>query len=162
MVSKRVSASASGSASTTQPAAPSFGLQDPGGIVGGRSEPRGFAAALGRCWRVAHNSTGPTTAERGLNLTRKRSGLHLINALLRSYVSGPPLAPLLAIRSSLRNCSLGLRPQLTDRQSRFGKRDRCHASYVCKRTRDCTWQAWCQPALNGFTDAKPPPSWSRE
>jgi len=32
-----------------QPAAPSFGFQDPGGGVGGRSEPCGFAAALGRC-----------------------------------------------------------------------------------------------------------------
>ena len=59
--------------------------------MGGRSQPRGFAAALGRRWRVAHNSTGPTTAEGGLNLTRKRSGLHLMNALLRSWVSGPPL-----------------------------------------------------------------------
>ena len=33
--------------------------------MGGRGEPYGFAAALGRRWRVAHNPTGPTTAKRG-------------------------------------------------------------------------------------------------
>jgi putative transposase len=33
-----------------------------GSGVGGRGEPCGFAAALGRRGRVAHNSTGPTTA----------------------------------------------------------------------------------------------------
>src|SRR6516162_11383546 len=41
--------------------------------------------------RAAHNSTGPTTAKRDTHLTRKRSGLHLTNALLWSRVSGPPL-----------------------------------------------------------------------
>ena len=32
-----------------------------------------YAAALGRHRCVAHNSTGPTTAKRGIHLTRKRS-----------------------------------------------------------------------------------------
>ena len=52
-----------------------------GGDMGGRGQPCGFAAALGRRWRVAHNPTEPTTADRGLHLTRKGSGLPLINAL---------------------------------------------------------------------------------
>ena len=43
---------------------------------------RGIAAALGLRWRAAHNSTGPTKAKRGGDLTRKRSGLHLTNPLL--------------------------------------------------------------------------------
>src|SRR6516165_1648890 len=81
-VSRHVSASAT---------APGLGLQDSGGDLGGRGEPCGFAAALGRRWRAAHNSTGPTTAKRDTHLTRKRSGLHLTNALLWSRVSGPPL-----------------------------------------------------------------------
>ena len=34
----------------------------PGGGVGGRGVPCGFAAALGRRWRLAHNSMGPTIA----------------------------------------------------------------------------------------------------
>src|SRR6516162_1732841 len=90
-VSRHVSASASGSASKRAPTAPGLGLQDAGGDLGGRGEPCGSAAALGRRWRVAHNSTGPTTAKRDTHLTRKRSGLHLTNALLWSRVSGPPL-----------------------------------------------------------------------
>ena len=104
MVSKRVSASASGSASTTIAGRTKLWVTRPGGIVGGRSQPRGFAAALGRRWRVAHNSTGPTTAEGSLNQTRKRSGLHLMNALLRSWVSGPPLGT--GIARQVRVCSL--------------------------------------------------------
>jgi hypothetical protein len=72
---------------------PGLGLQDSGDGVGGRGEPCGFAAALGRCWRVAHNSTGPTTAKRGTHLTRKRSGLHLTSLLPWSHNSGPPLHP---------------------------------------------------------------------
>src|SRR6516164_3378407 len=91
-VSRHVSASASGSASKRAPTAPGLGLQDSGGDLGGRGEPCGFAAALGRRWRAAHNSTGPTTAKRDTHLTRKRSGLHLTNALLWSRVSGPPLS----------------------------------------------------------------------
>jgi hypothetical protein len=71
--------------------APSLGLQNSGGDLGGRGEPCGFAAALGRRCRVAHNSTGPTTAKRDTHLTRKRSGLHHTNALLWSRVSGPLL-----------------------------------------------------------------------
>jgi len=51
------------------------------GGVGGRGEPCGFAAALGRRWQVAHNSTGPTTTKRGIHLTWKRSGLHFMNLL---------------------------------------------------------------------------------
>src|SRR6516164_10976783 len=90
-VSRHVSASASGSASKRAPTAPGLGLQDSGGDLGGRGEPCGFAAALGRRWRAAYNSTGPTTAKRDTHLTRKRSGLHLTNALLWSRVSGPPL-----------------------------------------------------------------------
>src|SRR6516164_638667 len=90
-VSRHVSASASGSASKRAPTAPGLGLQDSGGDLGGRGEPCGFAAVLGRRWRAAHNSTGPTTAKRDTHLTRKRSGLHLTNALLWSRVSGPPL-----------------------------------------------------------------------
>src|SRR6516164_8732234 len=90
-VSRHVSASASGSASKRAPTAPGLGLQDSGGDLGGRGESCGFAAALGRRWRAAHNSTGPTTAKRDTHLTRKRSGLHLTNALLWSRVSGPPL-----------------------------------------------------------------------
>src|SRR6516225_1754539 len=91
MVSKRVSASASGSASTTLAGRTKLWVTRPRRHRGRPKSARGFAAALGRRWRVAHNSTGPTTAEGGLNLTRKRSGLHLMNALLRSWVSGPPL-----------------------------------------------------------------------
>src|SRR6516225_8941326 len=91
-VSRHVSASASGSASKRAPTAPGLGLQDSGGDLGGRGEPCGFAAALGRRWRAAHNSTGPTTAKRDTHLTRKRRGLHLTNALLWSCVSGPPLS----------------------------------------------------------------------
>jgi hypothetical protein len=73
-------------------AASGLGLQNSGGGVGGRGEPCGFAAALGRRWCVAHNSTAPTaTAKRGIHLTRKRSGLHLMNAFPWSRVSGPPL-----------------------------------------------------------------------
>src|SRR6516164_11776101 len=87
-VSRHVSASASGSASKRAPTAPGLGLQDSGGDLGGRGEPCGFAAVLGRRWRAAHNSTGPTTAKRDTHLTRKRSGLHLTNALLWSRVSG--------------------------------------------------------------------------
>jgi putative transposase len=67
-----------------EPAAPGFGLRNSGSHVGGRGEPCGFAAALGRRQCVAHNSTGPTTAKRGIHLTRKRSGLHLKNLLLWS------------------------------------------------------------------------------
>jgi hypothetical protein len=59
--------------------------------LGGRGEPCGFAAALGRHCRVAHNSTGPTTAKRGTHLTTKRSGLHLTSSLLWSRDWGPPL-----------------------------------------------------------------------
>jgi hypothetical protein len=46
---------------------------------GRRGRPRWafwFIAALGRRWRVAHNSTGPTTEKRGIHPTGKRSGLH--------------------------------------------------------------------------------------
>src|SRR5215469_15513158 len=71
------------------PAASGLGLPNSGGGVGGRGEPCGFAAALGRRWRVAHNSTGPTTAKRGIYLTRKRSSLHLTNPLPWSWLSGP-------------------------------------------------------------------------
>jgi hypothetical protein len=62
---------------------PSFGLRDPAGVVGDRSEPCGFAAALGRRRRVAHNSTAPATAERGLNLTRKRAAFTAVGARMR-------------------------------------------------------------------------------
>src|SRR6516164_650655 len=104
-VSRHVSASASGSASKRAPTAPGLGLQDSGGVLGGRGEPCGFAAALGRRWRAAHNSTGPTTAKRDTHLTRKRSGLHLTNALLWSRVSGPPL-PSRSSQPSLRKALL--------------------------------------------------------
>src|SRR6516162_718272 len=111
-VSRHVSASASGSASKRASTAPGLGLQDAGGDLGGRGEPCGFAAALGRRWRVAHNSTGPTTAKRDTHLTRKRSGLHLTNALLWSRVSGPPLRALrnlpIRVRNKLKHNCLSL------------------------------------------------------
>ncbi len=71
-----------------------------------RGEPCGFAAALGRRWRVAHNSTGPTTAKPDIHLTRRRSGLHVTNP--------PPYGPATrvdlrqrrqAYRSSIRSVS---------------------------------------------------------
>ena len=62
------------------PAAPGLGLQNTSGVVDSRGEPCGFAAALGRRWRVAHNSTGPTPASSDIDLTTKGSGLHLRNA----------------------------------------------------------------------------------
>src|SRR6516225_9174987 len=90
-VSRHVSASASGSASITSADRTRLWLQDSCGDLGGRGEPCGFAAALGRRWRAAHNSTGPTPAKRATHLTRKRSGLHITDALLWFRVSGPPL-----------------------------------------------------------------------
>jgi len=39
--------------------------------VGGRGEPCGFAAALGRRWRLAHNSTGQRTAKRGAHFNEE-------------------------------------------------------------------------------------------
>src|SRR6516165_5465685 len=112
-VSRHVSASAT---------APGLGLQDAGGDLGGRGEPCGFAAALERRWRVAHNSTGPTTAKRDTHLTRKSSDLHLTNALLWSRVSGPPLSLVIADRISppFSGEPIGLHPRRPGPMSAMG------------------------------------------
>jgi hypothetical protein len=67
-----------------------LGLQNSGGGVGAEQS-LAFAAALGRRWRVACNSTGRRIAECHTHFTRKRSCLHLVKLLSWSGVRDPPL-----------------------------------------------------------------------
>jgi putative transposase len=67
-----------------------LGYKTPAAAWAAEVSPMDLPLRLDTLTRRPH-STGPTTAKRGAHLTRKRSGLHLTDALPWSRVSGPPL-----------------------------------------------------------------------